>query len=120
MVGHDPEDGELKVDSINGSPDIGRFSHIFWRDGSTRVADHAKLEDKVHFKLTLLESEDAIAIATAIDPAKPLILDLDLDAWSTESPGAEAMRRALGCTNDDLMVLYHLFHGYVTTQEKHQ
>ncbi|KAJ8601226.1 hypothetical protein CTAYLR_003223 [Chrysophaeum taylorii] len=113
VVGVDAS-GELRVD-LSGSTardfERDRFGHVFWRNGERRMGDRAELQRSRPFKVTLIALEHpnlGAAIAAAIDPAKPVVLDVDLDAFATVSPGAIATKARFGLDNTQLETLYHL------------
>lgn len=102
------KNGELKLDVIGGKGKNDRFGHIFWRNGE-RLAGQNVLKNKKAFQLSFVNMEDVgSALATMINPAAPLILDLDLDIFSTESPGAIRIMRDTTLSYEDLRRIYHI------------
>ena len=114
-IGEGAADGALRVDVLggDGDPKRERFGHVFWRDGERRVAPRASLRNAAEFRFTILGTEDAREYAAAAVHAdggrdRPLILDIDLDNFSTESPGAIRVRDAFAWSDDVLETLYHV------------
>ena len=92
-------------------PMARRLSHVFWRDGETRTASVDELSNTRDFRITVVNEEHAELddiLSTAIDASSPLILDIDLDYFSTENFGAIPLRDELGIRDEDLMTAYHL------------
>merc|ERR1712187_606246 len=98
------KDGKL----VCGVGQETKLGHVFQKDGDIRIAPEAELTEKKQFKLTFLATEDAKSVVDWFDPTAPLILDLDLDTFSTESPGSMFVQKTLDLAFDDLQVLYHL------------
>ena len=108
-------DFTVGVDSENNvrvaGPMARRLGHVFWRDGETRTASRDELSKTRDFRITVVNEEHAHLddiLASSIDASKPLILDIDLDYFSTENFGAIPLRDELGISDADLMTAYHL------------
>eukprot|EP00929_Paragymnodinium_shiwhaense_P118449 TRINITY_DN90371_c0_g1_i1.p1 TRINITY_DN90371_c0_g1~~TRINITY_DN90371_c0_g1_i1.p1 ORF type:complete len:476 (+),score=43.94 TRINITY_DN90371_c0_g1_i1:69-1496(+) len=103
--------GELVCDVVGttGSKPRTResFSHIFWKN-EPKLASRDDMEDTKEFRLTLVALEDLASVAAQIDPKAPLILDIDEDVLSTESPGAIGVRRYTQLPDAKLTALWHL------------
>jgi len=113
VVGLDSRDA-LRVD-VDGETATkfarDRFGHVFWRNGERRTGDKTALRRTRAFRVTLVALEHATLAATlaaVVDPARPLVVDVDLDAFATVSPGAIATKSRFGLTDPDLEILYHL------------
>jgi len=108
------EEKQLKVDVVGETAkqfDRERFGHVFWRNGDRRVAAMQSLADVRLFKVTTVAQEHAdlgAVLRAVVDPKKPLIVDVDLDAFATVSPGAIATKARFQLTDDQLETLYHL------------
>lgn len=113
VVGLDNAD-HLRVDVSGSTAQLfarERFGHIFWRNGERRTGDRASLRRTSHFKVSLVALEHpnlGDVLFDLIDPAKALVLDVDLDAFATVSPGAMATKARFGLGDDELETLYHL------------
>ena len=113
VVGVDDRNN-LRVDVAGETPrKFARehFGHVFWRDGERRTGHVAKLRRGVPFTMSVIAAEHGSLTEVLrgwVDPAKPLILDVDLAFFATESPGAVDIRQRYGLKYDELETLYHL------------
>lgn len=113
VVGLDLAD-RLRVDVSGPTAELfarERFGHIFWRNGERRTGDRGSLRRTSHFKVSLVALEHpklGDVLFDLIDPAKALVVDVDLDAFATVSPGAMAIKARFDLADDELETLYHL------------
>lgn len=108
--------GALRVDVVDETARLfarERFSHVFWRNGERRTGDGAQLENVRPFKVSLVSLEhpnlgQTLKYVVGDDLSKPLVLDIDLDAFVTVSPGAIATKDRFRLTDTQLETLYHM------------
>ena len=112
-VGLDDEQS-LRVDVVGDTAKLfarERFGHVFWRNGERRTGTQDKLTHLRPFKVTVVAQEHPdlpVVISDVVDKSKPLVVDVDLDAFTTVSPGAIATKARFGLKDDHLETLYHL------------
>lgn len=116
VVGVDDKD-HLRVDVVGDTAQKfarERFGHVFWRDGERRTGAADSLRRVRPFKVTVaaLELPDLPSVLADVVGDRPLVLDVDLDAFATVSPGAIATRARFGLTEDQLETLYHLIWNF--------
>ena len=118
-------DGALKVVVIDSGHNQSQPELLegFWEEhdepeGGIVQADRAmERASRARFTVVGLETA-AVTLPRLIPPGTPLILDIDLDGFSTESPGAIALRDVIPDVKD-LMRLYHLAYDLCDIDESY-
>eukprot|EP00929_Paragymnodinium_shiwhaense_P066978 TRINITY_DN33675_c0_g1_i1.p1 TRINITY_DN33675_c0_g1~~TRINITY_DN33675_c0_g1_i1.p1 ORF type:complete len:469 (+),score=86.61 TRINITY_DN33675_c0_g1_i1:60-1466(+) len=104
--------GELKCDvrSTDGKQprEKGDFAHIFHDYYYDVLESYEAMRDTKEFKVTLVALEHLPTVAAHIDPTAPLIVDIDEDVFSTESPGSIEVRASVDISDDDMTAFWHL------------
>ena len=77
-------------------------------DAGQKVEDHGDLHLPQALRYTVVALEDAAAVLPGLVGARDVVLDVDLDAFGTTSPGALTLRTAIPIP--DLRRLYRLAH----------
>uniref|UniRef100_A0A7S3JVF3 Uncharacterized protein n=2 Tax=Aureoumbra lagunensis TaxID=44058 RepID=A0A7S3JVF3_9STRA len=124
--------GEIRIDLAEPTSHHfirDRFSHIFRRNGESRTGNKDSFMHKRAFSISTIAFEhnnlgqtirDSIDLHTKLSSSlnndasnesmnkKPYIIDVDLDAFATTSPGAMATKIRFGLEDADLEILYHM------------